>query len=410
MFEELWDIKEHVIPASHRRALARGIKDEENDRLRLHVKQWIPKANVSPQSGDATIIFAHGVGSSKESYEVFFGYLVHHYPRIRSIFAMDAVHHGQSYMLNKAILGDEPGWHDAARDVIHMVNSFQDEMVPPILGISQSWGSTYLLMASEMHPRLFDGLILVEPTLATDYKRKRDPRVTWMMQRADWWPSREAAREAFLKLKYYRRFDPRVFERVMKYDLRDVEPNDPPFDKLEADSSVCTGLGVTLTTPKAQEVYTMMLDHPDLPGYASVSPAVTKDTIKMMPHFYRPELVSIPRMLASIYPPVLYIWGEFSDIANKPPGGPGYRNFLLRTTGASDGGSGGSTKAKVGEAWVKASTHTIPLEKPEDLAKTLVRWLEQRRAEWLHQRDRNKKREYFTTKVNPSWVERANKL
>ena len=406
MLEEFFNIREHVILASYRRALPRGSRDEESARLRLHVKHWIPKANGSPQSGDATIIFAHGVGSSKESYEVFFEHLVQQYPRIRGIFAMDMAHHGQSYMLNKAVIGDEPGWHDGARDVVHMMNSLQDEMRPPILGVSQSFGGAHLLMASEMHPRLFDGLILIEPPLGTRYKKVRDRRTPWMMQRADWWPSREAAREALLKLKYYQRFDPRVFQRVMEYDVRDVTPDDPPFDGLEGGPSSRIGLGVTLTTPKAQEVYTMMLDHCELPGHCREA----TEAFSSIPGFYRPEVISVEKLLPHVYPPVLYVWGEFSDIAHKLPAGPEYREYLLHTTGASHLGSGGSSKGKVFELWVKNSTHTVPFEKPEDLAKTLVPWLEQRREEWLEEHDRTRKREFHTAKINPSWFAKVSKL
>lgn len=410
MPEDLWDVKEHIIPASYRRALARGSQDEESGRLRLHVKQWIPKANGSPQSGDATIIFAHGVGSTKESYEMFFEYLVHHYPRIRSIFAMDAAHHGQSYLLNKTVIGDEPGWHDGARDIVHMINSLQDEMRPPLLGISQSWGGALLLMASDLHPRLFDGLILIEPTLTTGYQRRQDRRTPWMMRRTDWWPSREAAEKALLKLKYYQRFDPRVFKRVIEYDLRDVTCDDPPFDKTGANSSVGTELGVTLTTPKAQEVYTMMLEHYKLPGHSPAPSATTTEVHPKMPSFYRPEGLSIEKLLPQIYPPVLYVWGEFSDIAIMPPAGPEYRNYLLQETGASDAGSGGSAKGKVLEIWVKDSTHPIPFERPEYLAKTLVPWLTQRRTEWLEERTRNKKREFHSAQLNPGWFAKVTKL
>ncbi|KAI9685308.1 MAG: hypothetical protein M1822_004681 [Bathelium mastoideum] len=405
-----WIIKEYVIPAAHRRSLPRGLKDEESGQLRLHVKQWTPKANGSPQSGDATIVFAHGVGSSKESYEVFFEHLVQHHPRIRSIFAMDVAHHGQSYMLNKAVIGDEPGWHDAARDLIHMINTFQTDMVPPVIGIAQSWGGAYMLMAADMHPRLFDGVIVVEPSLAMQFKERRGQRTVWMMQRQDWWPSREAAREALLRLGYYRRFDPRVFERVMKYDLRDVTPDDPPFDRQETDASSVVGLGVTLTTPKAQEVYTMVLDHTELPGHSSRRTAKATDTPRTLARFDRPELLSGDIFLPNVYPPINYVWGEFSDIANRPPGGPIFRKHLLEVTGASHAGGGGAANGQVTESWVKDCTHPIPLEKPEEFAKTIVPWLTQRRTEWLENQVRIKKQEFHTAKISPRWLSNAHKL
>ncbi|KAL9071249.1 MAG: hypothetical protein Q9157_005533 [Trypethelium eluteriae] len=320
---------------------------------------------------------------------------------------MDAANHGQSYMLNKEVLGDEPGWHDTARDILQMVNSFQDEMRSPILGVAQSWGGQCLLMASEMHPRLFDGLVLIEPPVGMDFKSGLAIKASWMMHRADWWPTRETARENLLKLKYYRRFDPQVFDRVMQYDLRDVTIDNPPPSELGVDPTSSTG--VTLTTPKAQEAYTVVMDHLDLPGHVSVPPAKANSVVKVIPGFYRPEFLSVQRLLPTVFPPVLYIWGELSDLL-RPPGGAAYRDYLLQTTGASDAGSGGIARGKVAEAWVKGSTHTIPFEKPEGLAKALIPWLEQRHNAWLEEQVRNEKQVFYTAKIKPNWLSKVNKL
>ncbi|KAI9708443.1 MAG: hypothetical protein M1820_003903 [Bogoriella megaspora] len=411
MAEDIWTIKEHIINASFIRALPRGIRDEENHRLRLHVKQWTPKANPCPQSGDVTVIFAHGVGSSKESYEVFFDYLLQRGLGIRSIWAMDVAHHGQSYMLNKDVIGDEISWYDAARDIIHMINTFQQEITPPIIGIGQSWGGAYLLEASDLHPRLFDGLILVEPTVATGYGRDKNKRVTWMMERQDWWPSREAAESSLRKLKYYQRFDPRVFERVIKYDIRDVTPNDPSFDHSATDSGFpIVGLGVTLTTPKAQEVYTMMQEHLEHPGQISILPNKATPEETVMPRFYRAEGIMMKKILPNVLPPVLYAWGKSSDLAIGPNAGLSYRKMLLETTGSADCGSGGQAKGKVREVWVDDSTHPIPFEQPEALSKALAPWLRELRNEWICQKRRDQQRIFYPAKINSAWLEKVSKL
>ncbi len=71
-FDDRWAVAEHVIPAAHMRGFARGIIDEEKHHLRLAVKQNVPK-HREPQPSDVSLVFAHGVGSTKESYEHFFG-------------------------------------------------------------------------------------------------------------------------------------------------------------------------------------------------------------------------------------------------------------------------------------------------------------------------------------------------
>ena len=65
MAPPVFDVKEHVIDASHIREYPRATAHSEDEVLRLAVKQYIPKDNPNPQVGDVTIIGAHANGLSK---------------------------------------------------------------------------------------------------------------------------------------------------------------------------------------------------------------------------------------------------------------------------------------------------------------------------------------------------------
>jgi len=121
MSEDQWTVTEHIISASHIRGFTRGIRDEQNGHLRLSVKQYTPKADT----GYVSLFVAHGVGSSKELYEPLLDDLLSQGLPIRSAWSLDVAHHGQSYLLNEAIIGDEPHWLDSVRDMLHTVNHFQ---------------------------------------------------------------------------------------------------------------------------------------------------------------------------------------------------------------------------------------------------------------------------------------------
>ena len=138
MSEHLFNITSHIIPASHIRGFSRGMQDEQNSQLRLSVKHYVPK-DRKPQIGDPTLIFAHGIGTAKEDCEPFLDELVARIP-IRGAWLCDVANHAASYLLNEHIMGDEPHWLDATRDLLHMVNTFGAQMPPPIYGIGQSWG------------------------------------------------------------------------------------------------------------------------------------------------------------------------------------------------------------------------------------------------------------------------------
>lgn len=63
----LFDIKEHTIEASYIREYARATSHSQDEKLLLHVKQYIPKDNPNPQKGDVTLIGGHANGFPKVS-------------------------------------------------------------------------------------------------------------------------------------------------------------------------------------------------------------------------------------------------------------------------------------------------------------------------------------------------------
>ena len=72
-------------------------------------------------------------------------------------------------------------------------------------------------MMSDFHPRLFAGMIFIEPIFATghrlesyiqDYKGDRHNMMVRLAHRHDTWPSRAAARAALLRNPYFASFDP----------------------------------------------------------------------------------------------------------------------------------------------------------------------------------------------------------
>ncbi|OCK85422.1 hypothetical protein K432DRAFT_318336 [Lepidopterella palustris CBS 459.81] len=401
-----WLVNEHVIPASWPRGFARGVRDEDNDRLRLAVKQYLPRANPNPQAGDITIIFAHGVGSTKESYEPFFDEILSNFPRVRAIWAADIAWHGASYLLNEKVIGDEPNWLDSTRDIVQMANHFQELMRPPIIGIGQSWGCFNILMAAVHQPRLFSGIIAMEPILITGYGRGAHKQHTsmLMMKRKDRWKSRKEARQFLKRSPYYAPFDSRVFEQIIKYDLRDIPPK-PSTSKDHPDQSISPE--VTLTTPKSMEVYSMMRPNPPIPGFpAGPDHGPNHESIPVVPGFHRAEGVSLHKNLPSILPRVLYVWATGWDLARIP----NYRSHLLENTGTGPGGSGGAPEDRVREVWINCG-HPIPFERPTEMAALMAPWLQEHVGIWDQEREERKREPRFWTEtINPGWVERASKI
>lgn len=405
MSERSWTVTEHIIPASYIRGFSRGSRDNGSARLRLAVKQYVPSDQKEFNRKGMTIILAHGVGSSKESYEPFLDDLLQCGLPIRAAWAMDIAHHGASYLLNEDVIGDEPHWYDSSRDMFQMINYFQEQMSPPLVGIGQSWGAVTISTLAVWHPRLFSALIPIEPMFGQIYspdtpendmtKVQAKNAVLRFVDRKDTWPSREVARKHLLSNPYYSSFDPRVFEQVMKYDLRDVpsEKNCHPT--------------VILTTPKTMEVYTILRANPPISGFPAAPDhrtATVRDVV--IPGFYRGERSLHLKSLPHLLPPILYVWGTLSGYANTE-----YSKDILDRTGTGLGGNGGVASGKVTEVIVEGAHHPIPLEKPAAAAKVIAPWLKLQFTAWENETERSGKEPPFAIKAfHPEWRNRIAKL
>ncbi|KAI4195488.1 MAG: hypothetical protein LQ346_003413 [Caloplaca aetnensis] len=406
MSEEYWTVQDHVIPASHIRGFSRGVRDESKACLRLAVKQYEPRKLKDVQSPSGmTIIVAHGVGSSKESYEPFLDDLLQCGLPIRAAWAMDIAHHGASYLLNEDVIGDEPHWYDTSRDIFQMINHFQAQMPPPIVAIGQSWGAVTISMLAVWHPRLFTALVPIEPLFGQlnqddtpeneRLKVQTSRTAVLLVGRKDTWPSREAARKHLLSNPVYSSFDPRVLKQMTKHDFRDI-PSDTD-----------SGQAVTLTTPKTLETYTIFRPVPPVPGIP-VAPdyrtATARDII--VPGFYRGEKSQHLESLQFILPPTLYVWGTLSGYANTE-----YSNYFLQRTGTGLGGNGGVALGKVTEVVVEGAHHFVPAEKPAAAAKAIAPWLQQQFSAWQVETERRKEDAPFAIKqFHPEWLKRISQL
>lgn len=153
---------------------------------------------------------------------------------------------------------------------------------------------------------------VIEPVFETGYRFQRygvekpkehsQHRMPLQARRRDTWKAREEAAAKLRRTAYYAVFDPRVFERVVKYDLRDMPTQQHPH-------------AVTLTTPKAQEVYSYARPDPPFPVHEAAPDhnARPENTVVVL-GFYRGEVKHLKRVLPQTLPSILYLWGAESII------------------------------------------------------------------------------------------------
>lgn len=368
-------VVEHKVPCQHVREYSQATAESQEDILYLSVKQYIPLDNFNPQAGDVTIIAAHANAFPKELYEPLWEDLLSRAKaagwRIRSIWAADVAHQGQSSVLNESLLGNEPAWHDHSRDMLHMINLKRDEMPRPIVGIGHSMGGNQLAALALMHPRLLSSLILLDPVIqeySAEFKPDESkPNLARLSTfRRTLWPSREAAEMSFAKSAFYKPWDPRVLQRWMDYGMRHVPTPLHPDAKAPQ---------VTLTTTPAQEVFTYL--RPNYEGYGVDGKPANRSTHadldvtrKNLYPFYRAEAPLIYNKLPELRPSVLYVFGGTSVVSSAAMDAE-----KVARTGTGLGGSGGVAEGRVKGVTLANAGHLVAMEDVGGTADAIGEWI-----------------------------------
>ncbi|CEJ94034.1 hypothetical protein VHEMI09590 [[Torrubiella] hemipterigena] len=329
MSSSFFHCQTHKVPGQHIRHYAHSTAHDQHATFYIHVKQYTPLDNLKPEAGDVTIIATHASGVPKEAYEPVWDELLASSRRCAS-------------------------WFDSARDLLAVVNHLRDDMVQPIFGFGHSFGGNVLVQTALLHPRLFSALALADPTLIYDPAQSDFSPVTYIAQRRETWPSRDAARASFSKKSIYALWDPRAFENWITYGL--IENDDG---------------SVSLATSASQEVLMYgRASHPAAGEPLSSFCAASGRHSEMKPElegklpFYRPEGYLVFNNLPHLQPGVNYIYPlKKTTVVCKPE----HQIIRHKITGTGLGGSGGLNAGRVDFHNVDGG-HFFPLEKPAETA------------------------------------------
>lgn len=265
---------------------------------------------------------------------------------------------------------------------------------------------------SLIHPRLLSTLVLLDPVIQ---EASAGPPTTGGPQpalastfRRDLWPSREVAATSFGNSKFYQAWDDRVLKKWIEFGLRDLPTAIYPDVSTSQDGQT----GVTLTTPKHQEVFTFAR-----PNYGGRD-ATGKHVINRTTHadydpadpsaypFYRPEPSATFRNLPFLRPSVLYVFGGESNMST-----PEWRKRKTESTGTGLGGSGGAPDGRVKEVVLEGIGHLVAMEAVGACAEAAAMWFDQEVKRWRKEEEefqkkwRNKKKQEKSM-VDDEWMKR----
>ncbi|KAF2639069.1 alpha/beta-hydrolase [Massarina eburnea CBS 473.64] len=400
-----FNISEHIIPCTHIRGYRHATKDATAV-LRLAVKEYTPKTRGDVEQGAVTVIAAHANGIPKEAYEPVWEELrLRMGGKLRAIWFADSSHQGASGVLNEALQGDDPNYFDHSRDLLGMVNYFREKMKPPIVGVAHSMGCTQLTHLSFTHPRLFTGLLFIEPVMVAVHPP--GPNASRMTSvRPDLWSSREAARADFQKNPFYRSWDPRTLDKYITYGLRQTPTLVYPDAKPGS---------VTLTTTKHQEAWLFLrsnfrpapVDGKLDEGERLTTADFNEDQASFV--FHRAEPGLAVSLLPHIQPHVLWVYGGKSYVNKK-----GEREKNVALTGIQNRANGGVEAGAVKMHIVEKGSHMFPLQMVTETADVIAPFLKEmsekgQREEKFWQSYDSQKSERDGLVLSEMWKQEASK-
>ncbi|RLN46155.1 hypothetical protein BBJ29_005772 [Phytophthora kernoviae] len=194
-------------------------------------------------SKTATLLFAHGGGFCKESWEPIMRRLKAS-PLLKGavntrFMSFDFKYHGSNRDESVEPQVDlsnplSPRVHHPAADltawtsaqVLQEVHALKDNSVDtPLIGIGHSMGASAMWNTEVQHPGTFDGLILFEPVFGPlNSDAVTSFLVSITLKREPSWPIRAAAEEHLRNFRNFAAWDPECLDAYMKGALIEEEP------------------------------------------------------------------------------------------------------------------------------------------------------------------------------------------
>lgn len=232
-------------PPTHKEAdvKAQAFVDDCQPRLWNVINRYAPQKSTD----GVTLIFGHGTGLHKETWEPAMQAILEHTRiPIRECWSIDMVMCGQSSLLNRDDLGEVVHMHDHARDLLNFVLHYLPEesgSVPPsvlprrtseprrkVILVAHSVSASMWAIASHLRPDLFSDVALIDAT-----SLKYTPQIALersgmlngggsqivAITRRDAWQSRQAAIDAIRSNRVYAQWDKRCLDSFLRYGIRD---------------------------------------------------------------------------------------------------------------------------------------------------------------------------------------------
>ncbi|KAM0791474.1 hypothetical protein ACM66B_005927 [Microbotryomycetes sp. NB124-2] len=243
---------------------------DKQQQLYLAVNRYKRVKRESSNEPVVTLVFAHANGFHKEIWEPTMADLLDDLDNrpgarpIQEIWSLDALHQGDSGVLNEAVLGETFTWADHGRDIAQFLVSYlddptrpatsSDDMLPPqqvdsalltldtakskpgadktsarifrnrlVVGVGHSLGGGGMAYAASAVPSVFSSVIFCDPVIVpTDVARSVVGLTMGALVRREQWSSKQEAKDGFLKKAFFKKWDSRVLDLYCDAGLKEL--------------------------------------------------------------------------------------------------------------------------------------------------------------------------------------------
>lgn len=244
---------------AYRNAIASGQIASSNDDVLWSVANRYVRTEPPNNANQPaiTLVAAHATGFHKEIWETTFRYIISsmessHRLDIDEIWAIDAVNHGDSALMNQSKYSDVFEWSDHSRDILNFMVNYLPNMIAGgcdptlsqvpeeisrhrlengfdsrvVVGLGHSFGGCTLMRTALHAPRLFSSLIMVDPVMYPSYAFRGQyigQLIKGALSRRDQWPDREAAKAGLLKSPFFKAWHPDVLSDYLKFGIYECQ-------------------------------------------------------------------------------------------------------------------------------------------------------------------------------------------
>ncbi|KAK7037933.1 AB hydrolase-1 domain-containing protein [Favolaschia claudopus] len=287
------------------------------------VNRYTRKDAIKGDGSGVTLFLVHANGFPKETWEpaILDLLAIPNGPVIDEVWAWEAVHHGASYQLNSQVPFAACNWADDSRDVLNFLLHFLPSSItvdlpthlPPVapeesalrkvrgyterrlFAVGHSFGGCCSAWAALTHPRLFTGLMLVDPVISRFGTPNHDPTkpgpslIEGAIARRDGWSSREEAYKSMVVNPFFAVWDRRVFDAYVTYGLIEspsggVQLAMPPLIEAISFEGTSSGAPVWDLLPTLDERIPLRFVVPGRPGEPEIGgPSATQERVWRRP-------------------------------------------------------------------------------------------------------------------------------